>query len=101
MRNEFTRGTKVWVPRPKVSMDQIVPENGEYSKLGCWNLLKMLQRGQVAVRLGEKKKNSEAGKWKPLYYPLTKLFEFAEKRKSPVSSWGCRAHRDSTVAQEI
>lgn len=56
MRNEFTRGTKVWVPRPKVSMDQIVPENGEYSKLGCWNLLKMLQRGQVAVRLGEKKK---------------------------------------------
>ena len=90
MRNEFTRGTKGWVARAKGSMDQIVTENAENSELGSWNLPKMLQRGQMAARLGEK--TAEADKWKPLYYPLTKLFEFAEKRKSPASSWGCRAH---------
>jgi len=71
-------------------MDQTVTENTENSKLGCWNLPKMLQRGQIAVQLGEK--TSEAGKGKPLYSPLTKLFEFAEKRKSPVARWGCGVH---------
>lgn len=99
MRNELIRGTKGWVPWAKVSMDKVVTKNAENPKLGCWNLLKTLRRGQMVVRLGEK--NAEAGKWKPLYYPLTKLFEFAEKRKSPASTWGGRARRDPAAAQGI
>lgn len=87
MRNEFVRSTKGWVPGTKISVGQIVTEYVANSQPGLPEPAQCAaERAGGCQGLGE---TSEAGTWNLLCYPLTKLLEFVEERKSPAASGGC------------